>query len=214
MVEDDDSSRMLIIDFSRDKARRVVRLSVADIEPGMFVLRRSSGGGDFIVDLANRILGVRKNYLRSRQREWKDKLRWHVLEHGYDETVRHLLSLGSLIASYQNVRNWISPRHIKTNSMVDFKAIASLTGLSSECEQLWDEMTEIRRAHQAAGAQVSKMLLRRVSRADGAELQRLGYVDFDLGAEDGGTLTAQRVLERVPDSPPCTSDLLPMFSEI
>lgn len=211
VVENDDNSKMLIIDFSIEK--RVDQVPLSDIEPGMFLLHRSSGGGDFIVEVADRLLGRDCKYLRGRQRLWKERLRMQVRDFGYEGTAERLLALGSRIASYQNVRNWVSPRNIRTHRYEDFNAIMSLVGLSDESLRLWREMTRIKGAHLKAGARVRKMLLQQVLESDQSELQRLGCMDYHLGVADGGALTAQRVLERVqtPDYPP---EALPLLLDI
>jgi len=214
LVEDEPENKMLAIDFTREPGRQVVKMAIGDIVPGVFVLHRSVGGGDFVVDLANRILGNRKDYLRGRQVLWKDRLRRHAMRDGYEATAYALIKCGSRIASYQNVRNWISSRNISTNDRNDFDAIMRLVDLERESDLLWREMKDIRRAHARAGQQIKGMLIREVGRADCSELLALGYGEFDLGIEDGGVLTAQRVMEVVEGTPPCPEAELPMFKDI
>lgn len=214
LVEDTDDSKHLVIDLEREPGRQVTKVFQADIVPGMFMLRRSSGSGDFIVDVADKIMGGRKDYLRSRQREWKARLRRSVKIGGYDSTVRRLSQLGSPIANYQNLRNWLSPRSIRTHSFEDFQAIMALVDFEREADKLWDEMGLIKRAHLKAGSQITKMLLKLVSGADADELERLGFMEFDLGGEDGGALTAQRVLGLVDNTPEWLADELPVFLEV
>jgi len=214
LVEDTSDSRLLVIDLDRGPGQQVTKVFLGDIEPGMFMLRRSSGGGDFILDVADKIMGGQRDYLRAQQREWKNRLRKHVKVGGYDSTVRRLGELGSPIASYQNLRNWLSPRSIRTHSFEDFRAIMILADFEREADKLWDEMGLIKRAHLKAGSQITKMLLKLVSGADADELERLGFMEFDLGIEDGGALTAQRVLGRIDDTPDWPADELPAFMEV
>ena len=214
LVEDDPEARMLVIDFAREIGSQIVKLPISDIEPGMFVLHRSTGGGDYVVDLADRVMGRQCEYLRSRQAFWKTRLRARVERDGYERVAQDLLRCGSAIASYQNVRNWLSTRNIMTNARTDFDAIMALVGLADESEALWREMKTIRRAHLQAGVQIKKLLLRQVAHADSAQLLRLGYWDFDLGDDDGGVLSAQRVLEIVDGTPTHPADALPLYREI
>ncbi len=214
LVEDDSENKMLAIDFTRESGKQVVKIPIGDIVPGVFVLHRSAGGGDFVVDLADRILGNRRDYLRGRQVLWKDKLRRLAMRDGCDTTARALQRCGSRIASYQNVRNWISTRNISTNDRADFDAIMRLVDLDRESDALWREMKDIRRAHLRAGQQIARLLIREVGKADCSELLALGYGDFDLGSEDGGVLTAQRVMEVVPGTPAYPEADLPMFKDI
>lgn len=214
LVEDDPDARMLVIDFAREIGSQIVKLPISDIESGMFLLHRSTGGGDYVVDVANRIMGRQCEHLRGRQALWKARLRARAARDGYEAVALDLLRCGSAIASYQNVRNWLSTRNIMTNARTDFDAIMMLAGLAEESETLWLEMKAIRRAHLQAGVQIKKLLLRQVARADSVELLRLGYWDFDLGNDDGGVLSAQRVLEIVDHTPTCPSGALPLYREI
>jgi hypothetical protein len=73
-VAADDGASSLIIDTS-EMGNAVVRRAPADeLEAGLYVLLRTSGGGDFIAPLADRILGELAGKRRLEQTEWKDRL--------------------------------------------------------------------------------------------------------------------------------------------
>ena len=89
----------------------------------MFLLLKTSGGGDYIVPLANRILGSEADKLRASQKGWKDRLRKLKNNNGTDWVINELRSLGCSIASPTNLRNWMSYRGIKTSQFSHFQAI-------------------------------------------------------------------------------------------
>lgn len=69
-----EGGRAIIVDPEHGEQPRVTRIAVEDITPGMFVLLRTSGGGDYIAPLADEILGERAPYARRIQGNWKRAL--------------------------------------------------------------------------------------------------------------------------------------------
>jgi hypothetical protein len=98
-----------------------------------------------------------------------------------------------------NVRNWISPRNIRTWDYEDFLAIMRVTGLESEAEEYWSAMGKIVKAHHRAGKQIRDALLDQVRQTDLRKLERLGQMEVDLPGAQSGSLTAYRVEAVLPD---------------
>ena len=77
MLETEKDSKTLVIDplsWHNDEEggeATVNRIHTSEIEPGMFVLIRSGGAGDYIEPIANEILGERAEALRLSQNKWK-----------------------------------------------------------------------------------------------------------------------------------------------
>ena len=71
-VAADDGATSLIIDTSEAGRASVRRAPTDELEPGYYLLLRTSGGGDFIAPLADRILGDLAATRRSQQAEWKE----------------------------------------------------------------------------------------------------------------------------------------------
>lgn len=194
-LDADEDSWALGINVHEEGSARVQRIQpVRRIEPGMFLLLRTQGvEGNYIVSVADRILGSRASEARAAQKLWKDHLRAKVDERGILAVVDDLNALGVERASYQNVRGWISYRSICTQHFSDFKAILGYTGLITRAEEIWALMHEIRRAHTKAGQRIRQLLLEQVERADLRVLQRQGIMEFELAEEEFGALTAFRV---------------------
>lgn len=192
--------RSLVIDLDEDESARVKRADANAIEPGMFVLLRTEGGGDYIVPLADQILGHQAAGLRDAQRFWKARLAERARWRSLGRVAAELTALGAQRADEGNVRRWISPRNISTQERVDFDAIMRLTGLTAEADDYWSRMRVIRGAHQRAGRVIMQQLLDQVRRANLATLSGEGKMDFTLPGTGSGRLTAYRVEMVAPET--------------
>ena len=192
-LDSSDGARATVLLFDQESEDPVHRISVADIEAGMFLLVRTEGGGEYIPLVADRILRWSSTKAREVQRDWKDRLRRKVRQDGYDQVVVDLKSFGSKRANYANLRNWMSYRTIKTEDQRDFRAIMRLIGLGVNFNNYWKMMTLILSAHRRAGQLIRKQLLAQVRNADLRDLEKLGRMDFELPGVEGGNLTAVRI---------------------
>jgi hypothetical protein len=168
---------------------------VTDIEPGMFVLLRTSGGGDYILNLADRILGAEAQHLRALQNEWKSLLRQRGNSSSLHNVSKCLSQLGSLRANEVNVRNWMSDRLIRPVADKDFEAILRFVGLESRLDEFSEAANLINRAHKKAGHEIRTLLLEKVDQSNLHALKQLGKMTFELDEADGGSMTAFRVVE-------------------
>lgn len=190
----------LIIDTNEKAENRVRRVETDEVEPGMFLLLRTEGGGDYILPVADRILGTNANSARQCQKHWKQLLRSAVRRHGIHEVIAELERYGCTVAREINVRHWMSNRSIKTKRQVDFDAIMQLVGLKGEAEHYWETMRAIDIAHKKAGFYIRDMLLKQVNESDLKTLERRGRMSFELPDKDAGRLTAFRVKSRSPQT--------------
>lgn len=199
-----EGSSWMVINLEEEEAARVKRVSVAAIEPGMYMLLREGGGGDYIVPVADRILGSAAANARGLQRAWKSKLREAVNRRGLYAVSRELESLGAIRANESNIRNWMSERNIRTEDERDFAAIMRLVGFGGEKDKCWETAALIDSAHRRAGSHIRKLLLRQVLTADLSELKQRGRMKFELSVSGGGQMIALRVVARAP-----RTDLIP-----
>lgn len=199
MLETEKDSKTLVIDplswhnDSEGAEATVNKIHTSEIEPGMFVLIRSGGAGDYIEPIANEILGSRAEALRSCQNRWKRLLRATVREAGTEQATKTLNALGSDKANYINLMNWMSTRNIKTREFADFQAIMRLIGLEDEAEELWQAAEEIHAAHRSAGFAIRSFLINQVSQTSIKDLQRTGKATFKIGETDEGSMMVLRV---------------------
>ena len=194
----DDTSSILVIDLG-DLISPIRKIKVNEIEPGIFVLLRTTGGGDFIVPVADQIMGKEGVKAREYQRKWKSLLRGKIISDGYEKIITDLQEYGSSRANYMNIRNWMSERSIKTEYKNDFYAILKLLNLEEKKDLYWELMEQIDHAHRKAGHIIGKMLLDKVKNSDLRILKRTGKMDFELESENGISITAFQVKDISPD---------------
>lgn len=201
----DKETSVLVIDLEEDTGdnnegeTQVKRIRSKDIWPGVYILLRTSGSGEYIVPIANRILGGLANDARKSLQCWKNRLREIVGFKGLQNAVVELITLGSHHANEVNVRNWMSMSSIKPRDYRDFEAIIKLIQMEKKTKEFWTFAEAIDEAHKRAGFHIRKLLLKQVYTADLTELVRKGKMDFELDREDGGTLTAFRVNDISPE---------------
>lgn len=192
-LDNEENSSVLIIDLDEEEKYRVKRIAVNNISPNIYVLLRTSGGGDYIINVADWIMGKEAEGARMLQRRWKTSLRKSVSTSSLLKVSLKLIDLGSSKANEVNVRNWMSYKSIKTWDYNDFAAIMQLVGLGDRAKECWEIMGMIDTAHRKAGHYIRKLLLKKVLESDLDELQRLGKMEFELSEVDSGSLTAFRV---------------------
>ena len=201
-LEAADGASVLSIDLDADETtERIARIGTNEVRTGTFLLLRTSGSGDYIVTEADRhFLLSRATALRRAQRRWKELLRKEVQVDGLLAVSIRLIDLGSNSADEINVRNYLSPRSIRTRSPEDFRAIMRLVALGDEWERYWEMMGEIDHAHRHAGQRIRKQLLRRLEQLDLNELERIGRMDITLPEMDAGGLAAFRAVDISPET--------------
>lgn len=200
-VAADRSATILVIDLEEHEDERVHTIEVDELTPGTFVLVRTSGGGDYIAPIADQLMGDKAEWARSVQSDWKTRLREYVVKNGLLKTSLDLLDIGSEIANETNVRNWMSPRNIRTRDEHDFRAIMSLIGIEDRSREIWQTMKLISNAHRSAGRQLTKRLLGLIDEIPANEFKRNGMVELRLADNDeDAKLTAFRVEEILPET--------------
>lgn len=199
-IEASEGAKTLVIDPDEDAGHRIAHILAKEIKPGMFILVRTSGGGDYIVPVADKIMGNQAQQAREYQKRWKDLLRNYAKSNGLFKTSIDLLDCGSDLANEINVRNWMSPRSIRTRKYNDFLAIMRLVGLESAAQEYWTIMKRINRAHHKAGFEIRNLLLEQVKDLNMEILQKQGRMDFKLSSDDEGGLTAFRVESVLPET--------------
>lgn len=197
-LEEAEEATSLVIDPDEGISERVKRVGTGRIEPGMYILLRTEGGGDYVAQVADSILGKLASSHRYAQQRWKAALRG-VVQRGDVTTVAiELLDLGSTRADEANIRNWISARGIAMRDKEDFTAVMRRIGLEARTDEYWAMMRNIRSAHLKAGRLIRRRLMDQVRATDLRNLPKKGRMDFSLPETEGGKLTAFRVEGRSP----------------
>lgn len=192
----EENSRALVIDLDYEPPVRKRR--VAEIASGAFIVLSDRGGGDLIVPLADKILGKKAEKLRDFQIGWKRILHNLVRENGVNQTISQLKNLGSRSANKTNLRNWMSESesNIDTRYKEDFAALMKIVGWEDKLEGCFANAKKLRQAHQKAGNELRRMIIRMIAETDLSRLEKYGRMEFEL-TEASRKLVALRVVSRI-----------------
>jgi hypothetical protein len=200
-VSADEKASQLVIDLSETSRPAVKRLPASALEPDIYLLLRTAGGGDFIAPLADRILGSIAKERRTQQAEWKRQLIFAAQKQfgalSRRELSTHVSSYlcthGFSKARPANIHYWMSSKCIHPHKEEDFIAVLNFAGIADKARELWEAMEDIEQAHRSAGHTIRKMLLQRIATVSLEPLKRDGMMSFDLGEQDGGILSAFQI---------------------
>ena len=166
---------------------------VAELEPGDFLLLRTTGGGDYVAELAWTYLGEKARDIRLAQANWKKKLAVTIRARGAERVSREVTANGAKAASAGNILAWASEERIQPGAKEDFLALLKTLGLDDKAEMYWKYGRAIFRARIKAGLRIRRLLLDQVRKADIERLDELGRTDFQLPGHHGGKMTALRL---------------------
>jgi hypothetical protein len=174
---------------------------VRDLREGHYLVVRTEGDIDYIIPVADGLIGGDAAHLRSLQQFVKDRLGEIISDIGLTGASKRLQALGSArAADVQNVRRWASPRSIRTEDPADFRAICRLIGEEPRCEALWHAMERLHKAHLEAGQIVRYRLIEEIQRGDVEQVISNGWADFEAEEIEGeGTLRVVRIDGRAPE---------------
>jgi hypothetical protein len=178
---------------SEDDDGAIYRVRVSFISPGDYIILRTEGGKDAIVEKANCILGKDAQRRRDTLRSWKSALRELLDSRGETVVVADIALHGAENPSKANLRNWASWETIKPRSLQDFTAIMKVLQRAHETANQWDNADRILSAHQQAGHLIRSALISAIDSADLNTLKEFGSQVFEL--EGSGSMTAYRVEE-------------------
>jgi len=195
-----DSSGVLAITLDENNSGRVERIPINSIAPGIFLLLRGGSDSDdeYIIPIADLILGKKADQLRRFQRGWKAKLKDLVKTDGVKSIVEKLKNAGSKKANEVNLRNWLWHRNIRTDEPEDFFAIMRVIEMGDMEKTCWGYAKQIDSAHRRAGRKIRQELLRQIRETDMNDLELLGEMRFELEGIGGRPMLAVRIV-RVSD---------------
>lgn len=167
--------------------------TVTALEAGTYVLLRTEGGGDLVVDLAQGLLGDQADEIETAQLAWKIALRDIVKRRGLSGACAWLRHGGVSGANEGTVRYWVSDDSIQPGSLKDFRALMQAIGLGDQAKDTWAKGRALRTARLRAAWQIRKRLLTIVGSSDESVFEG-GRLQFSLGGGIGGSLTAWEVM--------------------
>lgn len=195
-----------VVGFEGGTIGDVFQLKAAHLTPGTHVILRLSGGRrDYVSEMADNILGDRRDYLRNSQLEWKKPLRLRVNEVGVGTVAGELQAAGLMSP---NVRHWISPSSIRPQSQADFRRLLQYLGLQNIESRLWADMAEIYKAHPSAGHKTRSALKELIRFSDADTLAKAGFLTIELPELHAGALGVFRIEAMSPKTEAVTESTL------
>jgi hypothetical protein len=192
---DDDASVTAFDPSTRDAER----LRAQHLESGMFVLLRTEGADDYVVEIANSLMGEHAAAARQLQAAWKKRVRDMKWRHSVEHMCHLLKRYGSTKANPANLQNWVAERTIGPKDVKDLNAIMMLIDWYEKRDEVWQTMTAIRNAHKRAGGYIREQLLKQLKDARIVELDKTGRLDITLPNTTAGKLSLFRVLAKAPE---------------
>ena len=170
-----------------------------DLEEGDLVILTTSGGGDMIAPVADKILKEKAPRLRTLQKEWKTSLRIRCFEasSSYDTVAKDLEELGAADASPVNVRNWASFQSIAPAKIETFRTIINYLGLESRMKAFEETVGLLRKAHRSAGFTIARQLKDQILGANVNQLMSNGWQEFRTSEEEGASKTIYIIEQRL-----------------
>jgi hypothetical protein len=178
----------------------LLRIPNSELEEGMFLLLRTAGGGDYIVPVADVILGDKKETCRNMQKEWKDLFNIFLKEKGTNLAMKKIKDFGGKEVTEATLRNWARLRNIRPGNIDNFRAILCLVGLEDLLTSYFKNTEIILQAHRKAGNVIRKLLLEQIKKSDLKKLKTEGSTVFNLPSlETLASITAYRIERILPD---------------
>jgi hypothetical protein len=189
---------------SSSESDRLPRKAVSDLEERDLVMLRLSGSGDYLDDVANRLM-EREGHssLREKATAWKMILFRAIKRHGEGTVARAARDEGLKLRSASYLWNWASDAVIAPHDFETFRAlIRSLAQLEGELAyanpdeyalERWTEMERLKVFQQRAASEIRRLLLERVRMLIAAR-QRIETVELiQLPGLEAGSIGLLRV---------------------
>ncbi|MFG1495175.1 hypothetical protein ABMA57_00990 [Saccharospirillum sp. HFRX-1] len=221
-IATDSGHSSLVIDTSEIEKPIIKHVPASELKSGDYIVLRTSGGGDYVAMLADRIMGEMYSIRRSEQSEWKKKIVSNAIEkYGVEsrwELSKYisvdLESQGSAQVRPANIHYWLSSKCIRPRKFEDFFAVLSFAGIEERALELWSAMGDIDNAHRRAGYIIRRMLLNKIKTTSLESLERDGEMHFKLKDEDGGSISAFHITDIVTDNYKVSYDQIGVLMEI
>jgi hypothetical protein len=189
----DDGERIRALDPVQPAGKRVLSLSVQDVQPvTILLLREGQGDREMLRAAAYELLGTRATEVRQTQEHWKSRLADLLDRQGDDRVERDLTTLGAEHAG--QVRAWTDRLSIRPRSDVDFSVV--LQWLEIPVEPSYENAGLLRQATAQAGVNITNSLEDAINTADLSGMDQQGYLALDGLGEGIRGMIATRVVSR------------------
>lgn len=158
----DPGATVLVLDLDDPAGASVEYRPVSEVRLGLSLLLRTGSDGDYLMEVADQLLGEAAEGLRLRQRKWKERLQHRIAAVGEDQVALELRQRGLQSATVQNLRYWVAPRSLRTQRKENFRILLQHLHLGDEADSYWEAMGQLFSAHTQAGRLIQQQLMAQV----------------------------------------------------
>lgn len=185
------------LDSLDGRSPTVKKMPISSFNKYTAILLRERVKGDYVVEIANNLLGAHASSARVHQQQWKNPLRNLIDDLGISAVSKSLRDAGCRTAVTSNLRNWASPRFIRPDDENDFICLLKHFGLEDSIAVIVKSMNRLRAAHRRAGHEVNKQLMR-LAQSD-SSLQNILTDGYRIYKTEQGERLGVYIFEKILD---------------
>jgi len=177
-----------------EKEKFIKQLNFKEVEEDDYIVIRNDRDTKLIAEVADHeVLKENAEKYRFLQREWKNKLRFHVERNGIRKTSEILLNKYHIgTASRTSLRSWCKEDSICPTELP--KILKALKYEDDKIRDTYETMKIIQSAHRKAGRIISDKLMSELSNDILKELQEKGYYTFMSREFNGTSFNIERIV--------------------
>ncbi len=187
-----------------DYGKRFPRKQVTSLEDGDYILLRTHGSGDYLVEIADKLIKKdKKQGLRQDALSWKPRLKAALEKYGVSLVHQKLAEKGHSLSFKEYIWQWTTDEVMSPGTDSRF---FELIGILSDLGQLsdvqdivgyatkkWESMIKLKQYHAKAGNYIRRMLLNKLKEMIGSGNNiRDGY-ELRLDGVESGSMTVYLV---------------------
>lgn len=195
------------LDSKDESTKGFSRVPVSELAPGNLVILRTSGGQDFLIEVADQLMAAAGDGdLRSRAFDWKPPLREALESVGSAAIVGRLAQSGhGLKSGHGYIWYWTTADFVKPESEAMFYEMMAILedlgftlkggGALAASESRWAAMTRIFGYHISAGHVIRRLLMGKLQELAASGVNISSELRLTLPQSGAGELTVLRVAE-------------------
>lgn len=181
------------------------RKNVNELKEGDLIVLRTSGSGDYLIDVANAMLKAeKKDHLLITAMDWKETLEGALKKHGHDAIAGMLKSKGFQLSDPRYVWMWTTDLVIRPKNESNYAALMAILRdlnykVNNQCptdliSTRWQQMEEIIHYRRLAGQRIRKALLMRMREMIDNGITISDTYRLSLPGVDAGEITLFRIV--------------------
>ena len=165
------------------------------IRPGEFVLFQGERATTML-EKETSIFEDEAHLMYANRKDWKFRLRQEINRLGLDKTIEKIKEYGGRKSiKFHNIVYWLNPKSLRSDDKETFFALMKLCGLYNKCDEIWEHMEKLEKAHRKAGKIIRKKI-ENIIEKDANQLKEKGYQEYFLDDEGSGSVEVYKIIEK------------------